>query len=97
MVSRKQVIIIFTNFDRAMISAMTQGFQGNHYKGFRTLAEARAEWELTLVNGTWGPLELQPHPPQLPTFDPNECYPNTTGLGMSVAQLILCDPIYFTL
>ena len=40
------------------------GHPGAIYKGITDLDEAPMEWNMALGNGTWGPPELQPHPPQ---------------------------------
>jgi len=71
--------------DRGVVSSLTLGFSYNNYKGYRTLAEAHAEWRLSLANETWGSPHLQPCPPCPPTFEPipfDEC--PTTMPGMSI-------------
>ena len=47
---------------RGTVNAFVSGFPSSLFKGFATLEVARAEWSMTLVNGTWGPPHLQPCP-----------------------------------
>ena len=49
---------------------MTTGFSQGNYKGYRSLSEARMEWDQALANGTWGPPNQQPRPPCSPICEP---------------------------
>ena len=62
--------MLFRSCCRRTVGLFTSGFLHNSFEGFATLQEACAEWNMALANGTWGPLHLQPRPPQPPRLEP---------------------------